>query len=128
MAKKKVETSEAVETERVLPAGEIKTGNETKVEFVEDEIEIGDADSERAETTEAEQNNELRIKFVGRRKLESGDWEDLDAPKEVNSGNRKIKLPDSETQKAGFILPAGEASILLREYPQYYKRFTEKGN
>lgn len=67
------------------------------------------------------------IQFVGRRKLTNGKFEPLDAPAYLNTGQRRIDLPDGETQKKGFYLPPKDARAVRAEYPTFYKEPKKKG-
>lgn len=67
------------------------------------------------------------IKYVGRRKLSNKKFEDLDAPREFNTGMENFPLPDTETQKKGFYLPPRVARALATEHPTLYKLIRAKG-
>ncbi|HXG85103.1 MAG TPA: hypothetical protein VNI84_13870 [Pyrinomonadaceae bacterium] len=84
-----------------------------------------------AKTTEASphppEENAPNVQFVGRRTLLSGEVVDMEAPKFLNSGNRKINLPSEEEQKAGFYLPTADATAVRAEYGHLYKEPKAKG-
>lgn len=67
------------------------------------------------------------VQFVGRRKLSGGKYEQLEAPAFVNTGQRRIDLPASDEQKAGFYLPPKDARAVRAEYPFWYKAPKVKG-
>lgn len=75
----------------------------------------------------AVETNAPNIKYVGRRKLSNKKYEDLDAPREFNTGMDNYPLPDTDTQKKGFYLPPKVARALATEHPTLYKLIRAKG-
>ncbi|HXG86532.1 MAG TPA: hypothetical protein VNI84_21115 [Pyrinomonadaceae bacterium] len=80
-----------------------------------------------AAATPPPEENAPNVQFVGRRTLASGEVVDMEAPKFLNSGNRKINLPSEEEQKAGFYLPTADATAVRAEYGHLYKEPKAKG-
>lgn len=92
---------------------------ETRIEFVEDEVEVP--------TPKAQEPNLI---FVGKREMfdaEEGKFVKVpaEAPKFFNTAWGRVHLPDSETQHKGFYHE--RANLIRNTFPDLYKEPTSKG-
>ncbi len=77
--------------------------------------------------SEAESKEQLEspnIIFIGKRML-NGELIAADPPKMLANGNNTYKLPDAQTQLAGFYHK--NAGRIVHAFPEYYKTFKKKG-
>ncbi len=67
---------------------------------------------------------EPNVIFVGKR-WTGGEWKTKMPPPFIITAEKRIDLPDAETQQKGFFHP--DAELLIKSFPADYKQFIKKG-